>query len=486
MQKVERKKHREGGNRRILWLAAAIALLAASTTAAVLLSRKQEPVSVYEDHSGLLTDRLPEELVSVTVKRRNKEAWTLVRAEDGWTTEEGGWKVEEKQGVLLEETVTQLRYEEILTEDPAEYRDNPEDFGLADPLVTVTGQFTDGTRTTVRIGNDTGLEEGWLYMTVEGDDRLYAVSRGIAENLDMEYELLHPVPKPEIRAALLDRITVEDGTKTIAEWALQGKITDSDAGTNWAVTVPFFCPADEESIQNMKKSAENLRLGVYTAPVTEENLERYGLKEPRRILVFHMAAGSTGTVGETGVYDVTDHEEKTVFLQVGDARDELADYVRFGDEIFTVSHFTLSAFSEPNPVGTAARYPVLTPLGSLESVTVEENGEIREYVLQEKKQEEETEGAASRECRMNGEEIPYESFEAAYNRLLTVTFSGTLPAGAEWKEPYKKYTFRTLSGRTHTVFLSEWDGMHDAVTVDGSTLFYLIRGGMTELPAESR
>ena len=50
------------------------------------------------------------------------------------------------------------------------------------------------------------------------------------------------------------------------------------------------------------------------------------------------------------------------------------------------------------------------------------------------------------------------------------------------KEPYKKYTFRTLSGGTHTVFLRSWDDMHDAVTVDGSTLFYLIIGGMTDLP----
>ena len=85
-------------------------------------------------------------------------------------------------------------------------------------------------------------------------------------------------------------------------------------------------------------------------------------------------------------------------------------------------------------------------------------------------------------CLLNGQEIPYETFEAAYDRLLTVTFSGRLPKDAQWKEPYKKYTFRTLSGGTHTVELSDWDGIHDAVTVDGSTLFYLIKNGMTELP----
>ena len=146
-----------------------------------------------------------------------------------------------------------------------------------------------------------------------------------------------------------------------------------------------------------------------------------------------------------------------------------------------MSTFTLSAFTEADPVNTVARYPVLTPLDSLESLTVEENGTVREYILSEKEKTEEEE-EQTRKCLLDGREIPWESFEAAYDRLLTVTFSGTLPENAQWNEAYKKYTFRTLSGGTHTVTLSDWDGIHDAVTVDGSTLFYLIRGGMTGLP----
>ena len=87
-----------------------------------------------------------------------------------------------------------------------------------------------------------------------------------------------------------------------------------------------------------------------------------------------MAAGSTGTVGDSGVYDIREHEETTVTLYIGNARDDMADYVRFGDGIFTVSRFTLSVFTEPDPAGTTARYPVLIPLSSLESLTTEENG----------------------------------------------------------------------------------------------------------------
>ena len=486
MQKVERKQHRERKHRKLIWLAVALVLLAGSVTAAVLLSRKPAEIHGTEQHWGMLIDRQEEELVSVTVDRKGEEPWTLLRTENGELMPESDeeWTVAELQGKMLQEAVTQLRYEEVLTEDPAVYRENPEAFGLSEPAATVTARYTDGTETTLRIGSDTGLEDGWHYLTVDGDDRLYAVASAVAQDMDMEYALLRPVPRPEIYAALLDRITVQDSEKTVAEWELQGDITDRDAGTNWAVTVPFFCPADEETIGNLKKSAENLRLGVYTAPGTDENLERYGFDIPRKIVYFHMSAGSTGTVSDSGVYDVTDHEENEVMLVVGNARDEMADYVRFGDEIFTVSHFTLSVFTEADPMDSVARYPVLTPLDSLERLTVEENGETRDYVLGETAQGN-PEDEAKRTCLLNGEEISWEAFEAAYDRLLTVTFSGVLPEGAEWKEVYKKYTFRTLNGGTHTVLLSDWDGIHDAVTVDGATVFYLIKGGMTELPVQA-
>jgi len=569
MQKPERKQHKDRRPSRRLALAAALLLLAGGVAAAVLLSRPQEQPAPEEKHWGMLTERQSEELTSITVQRRGEAPWTLVRTEDGSLRPENdaSWTVSDQQASLLQETVTRLRYEEVLADvtaagggtnadgeaqagagtdaggtgtnaggeaqagtgtdaggtgtdaapDPAaSWQNTPEDFGLADPRVTVTARFTDGTELTLHIGSDTGLEEEWHYMTVEGDSRLFAVSSAVAADLDVEYALLRPVPKPDIVGALLDRITVYDSEKVIAEWQLVGSVEDRDAGCNWEVTTPFRAPADEEAIANLKKSAGDLRLGAWLAPATEENLDRYGFDIPRRVLLFHMAAGSTGTISESGVYDVTDHEEKTVELIVGGSPDDLASWVRFGDDLYTVSAFTLEAFADPDPLSTVARYPVLTPLDSLESLTVEENGEILEYVLQESTAEAgtatestaaaesgtgsdsstatestaSTESAATRQCFLNGEEIPYETFAAAYERLLTVTYSGRLPEDTDLeallaKEPYKKYTFRTLSGGTHTVLLRQWDDMHDAVTVDGSTLFYLIRGGMTDLPEGS-
>ena len=76
----------------------------------------------------------------------------------------------------------------------------------------------------------------------------------------------------------------------------------------------------------------------------------------------------------------------------------------------------------------------------------------------------------------------YPSLSANWDRLLTVTVSGRLPKDYEPQAVHTRYTFHTVSGKTHVLELRDFDAMQDAVTLDGHTLFYLIKGGMTELP----
>ena len=143
---------------------------------------------------------------------------------------------------------------------------------------------------------------------------------------------------------------------------------------------------------------------------------------------------------------------------------------------------------------TVARYTIATPLTSLRSIVVEKQGEeaiLYSIYQKEAEKTEETEDTEKAEdpgygCLRNGEEISYDMFSAAWDRLLTVTVSGKLPNGYVPGEPHTRYTIHSVSGAVHTVELSELDAMHDAVTLDGYTLFYLIKGGMTDLPQEEQ
>ena len=135
---------------------------------------------------------------------------------------------------------------------------------------------------------------------------------------------------------------------------------------------------------------------------------------------------------------------------------------------------------------TLARYPVTVPLENLGRMEIiREDGSRDVYELTYTLVPPETEDGEAETvvtCRKNGEELEYKVFEAFYERWLTVDVSGQLPEGWEKKETQTTYVFQTLSGRTQTVELSPFDAMHDAVTVDGQTLFYLIKNGMGDQP----
>ena len=497
MQKVERQKHKDRRRKRLTGLLLCAVLLIAGVTAGIMLRDKaneKEP-EPYHHISGAIIRRSAEELQSLTVIQRGKVPWTAVREEDGSLrlqpeneTEPNSWLVDEGIANSLVDAAVNLTYEDIFTDNRMDWEPDAEAFGLKDPMITAVFRYTDGTEVTAHFGNSAEDGDAYYYMTVDGDDRLYAAAAGTVQDLNTEKELLHPVHTLEIRSALLDRITVKNTDGTIRqEWALQGKVSDRDAAENWLLTVPAVYPADYDAMKNLRDSAENLTLGVYIGNAEGEALKQCGLDEPAAIIEMHMAAGSTGTVSDLGVYDVVDWEERTEILTLGSNKSEMVCYVRFGDEIYTISRFSIGVFTETDPQSTIARYTVATPLNSLDSVTVETQEGTVHYALIRTENADDAEPANTEEdaqycCLRNGEEMAYEVFSAAWERLLTVTVSGRLPGNWQCKETHTKYTIRTVSGGTHTIELSDYDGMHDAVTLDGHTCFYLIKGGMTELP----
>ena len=162
----------------------------------------------------------------------------------------------------------------------------------------------------------------------------------------------------------------------------------------------------------------------------------------------------------------------------------MTDYVLYDGVIYTMNHFALSALTEIDPRSTLSRHPVTVAAENLSGMTVRRpDGSADVYALSYQSRPSETEGEPDETvvtCTKNGEAYSYEAFAAAYERMRVVTVTGELPSGFEKRESTAVYEFRTLSGVTHIVELSPFDAMHDAVTVDGWTVFYLIRGGMTD------
>ena len=488
--RVEKKS--KSGRRPFLPLLLAALTILTGISLLFAFSREEPEKPVQSSGRGTILQRKTEDINRIRIQMRGRKAWTAVRNERGEMTMEGaeGWSIDPTLGERLLDALANLSYESILTENPEDYRTRLKEFGLEDPALTAEVLFSDKTEVSLKIGDKTGIEDQELrYMIIDGDDRLFAVAGSMMEDLGVEAELLHPVEQPEIQLSRMDRITILDSAgSTKAEWSLQGNITDADASASWRVNYPVTYPADQDRMNALRKNAGNIRLGIYISEGTEKMLAAYGLDKPRCEIVIHLAEGTTGSIMEDGTYDVRAREEESFRFKIGNARNEMTDYCLYRERIYTINHFTLAALTETDPMETLARYPVSIETDQLSRMVIEQENGTRD-VFELTYSEVGTEESSATEnkntvvrCTKNGEEFPYEVFAAVYERMRTVSFSGRLPEGWKKKKTQTRYSFQSVSGQIHTVELSEFDRLHDAVTVDGATLFYLIRGGMGESP----
>lgn len=486
MEKVKRKKHRSRPKMRWVLLGVLALVLVCCGIALGRLDEKT-PVTLpeREDESGQLMVHTAEEVARVEVTLPGGDTWALLQADGELSMEDDpAFTVDEDAAARVLEAASIVSYERILTEDEADYLDRLDEFGLDSPCV-VRITYQSGENCTLRIGDRSQGDEVYYYMTVDGDARLFAADAGTVEELMTERYLLHALTQPTIHASRMDEITLMTSSGEI-RWALDGAIDDPDAIDRWRLETPVRYPVDGEQMEAVKNQLEKLRLGAYLMPATAENLAACGLDTPRLTLTLHMAAGRTGTVGESGIYDVTDWPESEVTLEVGGEYASYIDYVRYEDGIYLMSDLTLSPILSLTYGDTLNRYPVLTTLSNLNVLTITDEEGVRTYEVSRTVQ---TDADGSEvtvsTVWLNGEEISWDAFSNAYGALLLVTVSGTLPEG--WSAdapPHTVYEFSTQTGADHTIALTSFDAMHDAVLVDGSAVFYLIKDALHFAPAE--
>lgn len=493
MLEVKKKAKRQLRHGRRWLLLAAAAALAVCWAAYGLLERPAEPV---DEDAHITYTELAEypaaEVARLAITLRSGESWAALQTAEGQLTMEDdpGYEVSADSAQTLLNAARVISFEDVLSDDPAEYQHRLAEFGLDTPRVVAEITYADGASWVLRIGDLIHLEEAnAYYMTIDGDNRLLALDKGTAESLMVEKALLHPVTQPTLHKARFDRITFARGNgEILAEWTLQGEI-GGNAQDRWMLTVPAQYPADGEAVSNLQDNLANIRLGAYVGEATPDNLTAYGFDQPRFVLTIHQAAGSIGTTGMDGVFGVTDWPEDTFTLTVGNARNDAVDYVRVGDKIYISSHYSLDVFMSMDAISTLSRYTVPVALGNLKQLTITDTAGERVYAITRTEQVTENNELATdldghilydTTCQLNGADLAYAVFESAYNDLLRVSVSGSLPEG--WtpaQAPHTTFRFEAFTGESYTLELVSFDAMHDAVLLDGNALFYLIKDGMT-------
>ena len=494
MEKPERKKHRINKYRKLIALSAGVIILAACITLLFLIRSKEPSVLYREMTNGTLFSHPKQDVKAIQVTLQSGETWKVVQPDaDGhlFLSDNLSAEVDMNLAEGLLSAASTVTYEDILTEDSKQYEDQLDAFGLNQPKITAVYTYNDDSEVVLHIGEQSELaDETYYFMLVDGDERLFAADNGTVEFLNLKKIMLRTVEQPQIQSSRLDRITVTDvRQEKKIEWSLEGAITEASSADNWFITAPFRYPADADIITGIKKNADDLILGAYVDEDSESNRVKYGLDSPQYTIELHMAEGLTGYITENGDYETQMQPENTVRFVIGNARNEMTDYVLYNGHIYTMNHFTLDVFTGADPVASAARYPFSTAVSDLASVSLEHDGTTDEYklfsVVKENGTDENGEPMVDTEdvCEKNGTGLSRSAFEAAWERLLVVTYTGILPERMEATEDCECiYRIKTVSGRQYTVSLFKYDALHDAVAIDGTALFYLIRNGMTELP----
>ena len=479
MDKVRRKKRREHPGLR-KYLPPILLILALAVALAGWISRQETrkadaPEKVLT--AGTIEQRAVESVQSIDVRLSSGDGWYAEQTAAGILRERDGFEISPALARTFLSEAAVIGYEDIFTENPADYSSRLEEFGLSDPASVVTVTYTDGSRVVLRIGNrSTETEAAYYYMTVDGREPLYAISVSAAEDWKLQKSSLHSIPQPNLQTARMDHFVIQrnDGT---AEWVLEADVSDVNASDAWVMVSPVHYPADGTQMTSLLKSIGNIRLGAYVAPASADILAEAGLDKPEAILKMHMAGGVAAVTGEDGTVSTAELEEESITLAVGSLKSEYVRYVRYENDVYLVSELTIGPVLGKKPMETVSRYPVLVAAEFLSKLTIEDCVSGSETVYQ--MQRETAEGEEVTHCFENGVEIPFETFQARYLQMVVCTVSGDLPEDYEAGTLKKIYTFEAVDGKKHSIRLYAYDSMHDALQVDEyPILFYLIQGGL--------
>jgi hypothetical protein len=489
MEKPLKRKRKASRPRRVLFLALLAVFLAAGAVFFYAASKSPGKVPLVQSayNRRALITRKAEEVARITVSRLSGEGYVLA-GENGRLSVQGrpDFVMDEDKEKSLLIACAIIEAEDTVSEAREEWEPHKADFGLNPPAVTVEVTYTDGKTAAFSLGAKSPVNN-WNYFTLENDPGLYLASADLIDLFDQDVTVFHHVDQPVIHHQRIDSVTIQNGLGNVeAAWKLETDITDVNALSAWRMTVPYSYPCDADAMETLVSALEKLYLGQFVSKATEEARAQYGFTPPRRVITLHQAAGEIAAVGETGAYGVMHYPESTLALTIGTAGDDYVDYVEVGGSIYLVSTISQPLLGSLVPENTLLLQPAAISMDAIASLVVEQNGESRTYTLRrvervlpnnELATDEEGNVLMDTFVDLNGKESSFPDFEAAITALQSVTVSGRLPEGfVPGENPSVKLIFTFLDGRTRTLDAAPFDALQDALSVDGTYLYYLPKG----------
>ncbi len=364
--------------------------------------------------------------------------------------------------------------------------DAPEDiaeYGLDDPMMTMTLTLTDGSEFTVYLGSSLVTGDGY-YVMVDGDPAVYVVSNTIYTTYHIELaDLTQRDDMPNLTAEQIRTLLVESEEFGNFEMSYESYSQYDYSENNmypWTIFQPYGSPVSGDTTEILEM-LENYTTFTLTDCVdyNAEDLSVYGLDEPAGSITITYVLEEEETEGDSEEETETEEVLETFTLYFGDL-DEAGEYYYVRQEgstaVHTMAKATLETKVDIDAFSLAANMPALIFIENCVQIDLNVDGETHEMVLEHTEVTDE-EGETSTESVFyyDGTEAADESaFRSLYQNLIS--FSVKTALTKEWDETAEPYITIVFHKNTEerselTVEFLPYDDDFYAVRVNGAAYF---------------
>jgi len=271
----------------------------------------------------------------------NNGSATLSFAQDEagtwYWTDDPDFPLDQDYILKILDTITGLHPQQTITGGDA-----LEDYGLAEPAMTLTATAENGDSLTLNLGNQVTGSSGSYYLYITGDETtIYVVSNTLASKLELGiYDMMQMPELPSIPEENFNTITVEGAEETtLTSYADRSSAGSSSASANssaenQAVTVTWRSSGanvtDNSDVQSLISTLSNLPLSrcedynpvdeavticgfdAPTATVTAEYLDETGSEQTLTLYVGGATAAGDG-------YFVRVNDDTTIYSMTSDS-----------------------------------------------------------------------------------------------------------------------------------------------------------------------
>ncbi len=423
------------------------------------------------------------DIISLEVHLKDEEDYVLFNREGSLYLEQAAEPINSLMAADILDCLMPLAAQETLTDDMTPYLEHLGDFGLEDPLIELTVHYTDGETLQIKVG-DEAPENGHRYMMLSGDSHLYLCTTALYDALYFNHRLFYQADQITMASTRIDQITVAGPEgETLFQYSLakgfsyEADTSDETVQNSFFLTAPVNYPADSEWISPILTALENFVLGPKVAADTPENRALYGLTEPEYVLTVHQAQGIESATDSQGVITRSPAPERTDVFELGGAYTDTLRYLAYNGNLHLFNRYQLVFVKDLKPLETLQKNPLDVPMALLKAFVIDEDRYELDRIEQAN-EDGQTEIVLT--VTKNGQEYDAALFESRYEKLAQVTVSGRLPSSfAPSGEVLRTIKLELHTGEARTITLMPFDGLHNAVGVDGVYLYYLIQGGLT-------